>query len=32
MMPEFILKKFGSEKGIFHDGHSGTNTISLKKI
>ena len=26
-----ILKKFGSEKGIFHDGHSGTNTISLKK-
>ena len=26
-----IIKKFGSEKGIFHSGRSGSNTISLDK-
>ena len=26
-----IIKKFGEEKGIFHSGKSGTNTIGLKK-
>ena len=26
-----IIKKFGSEKGIYHSGPSGTNTISFDK-
>ena len=26
-----IIKKFGNEKGLFHKGTSGTNTVSLNK-